>query len=103
MFWNATFPEIEVKYTVSNGFPAVVQCSGSHLLKLADMDDPEAVKYTYVKLGGIAAEIIMFNQHSEFDMFSDFVTTDFYSGESGLDCQDNEIHCGDFSENPLDF
>ena len=95
MFWNATFPDIPVKYAVSDGLPAVIPSSDGHALKLADMDNREASRYVYIKLGGIAAEIIMFNLHPAVDLIADFVTTDFYSGESGLDWQDDQEHGGD--------
>lgn len=81
----------------------MIRRSGNHALKLADMDNGQAARYACIELGGIAAEIIMFNLHPAADLIADFVTSDFFSGESGLDWQDNEIHCGDFSEIRLIF
>ena len=96
-FWKAAFPNIATRYAVKDGFPAVIRRSGNNALRLERMDNAEAARYACIKLGGIAAEIIMFNLHPAVDLISDFVTTDFYRGESGLDWKDDQEHGGDVS------
>ena len=96
-FWKAAFPDVATRYAVKDGFPAVIRRSGNNALRLERMDNAEAARYTCIKLGGIAAEMLLFGLAPAAEMIADFVSTDFYTSESGIDWKDDQEHGGDVS------
>lgn len=96
-FWKAAFPNIATIYVVKDGFPAVIRWSGNNALRLEHMDNAEAARYACIKLGGIAAEILLFGLAPAAEMIADFISSDFYTSKSGIDWKDDQEHGGDVS------
>ena len=97
MFWKAAFPNVATRYAVKDGFPAVIRRSGNNALRLEHMDNAETARYACIKLGGIAAEMLLFGLAPAAEMIADFITSDFYTCESGIDWKDDQEHGGDIS------
>ena len=97
-FWGAMFPEIKTKYSVVNGLPAVIRKSGNHNLSLEKLTVEDASRYVYIKLGGVAAEMVLLGIENEAEEIADFIANDFLAENSTLDWKDDAEHGGDISD-----
>lgn len=91
------FPEIKTKYSVVNGMPAVIRKSGNHNLDLEKLTVEDASRYIYIKLGGIASEMVLLGIENEAEEIADFVSNDFLSENPLLDWKDDAEYGGDIS------
>lgn len=94
-FWGLTFPEIKTKYSVVNGLPLVIRKSGAHNLDLDNMPVEEVSRYAYIKLGGIASEMILFGIEKDAEAIAEFVTNDIFADQPTLDWKDDAEYGGD--------
>ena len=97
-FWGITFPEIKTKYSVVDGLPLVIRKSGAHDLDLENMTVEDVSRYTYIKLGGIASEMVMFGIENDAEAIADFVSNDFFADTPTLDWKDDAEYGGDISD-----
>jgi len=96
-FWGITFPEIKTKYSVVDGLPLVTRKSDAHELDLDKMTVEEASRLAYIKLGGIASEMIMFGIEGDAEAIADFITNDFFSDPPTFDWKDDAQFGGDIA------
>lgn len=97
-FWGAVFPDIKTKYAVVNGMPATVRKSGNHNLDLQSMSAEDASRYVYIKLGGIAAEMVLFGIENAVDEIAEFIADDYMAETPLLDWKDDAEHGGDIAD-----
>ena len=96
-FWGAMFPDIKTKYAVVAGMPATVRKGGNHNLDLQSMTAEDASRYLYIKLGGIAAEMVLFGIENAVDEIAEFIADDYASETPLFDWQDDAEHGGDIA------
>lgn len=97
-FWGIVFPDIKTKYAVVSGMPATVRKSGNHPLNLQSMTIEDASRYIYIKLGGIAAEMVLFGIENAVDEIAESVADDYVTEHPQFDWRDDAEHHGDISE-----
>jgi len=98
-FWRACFPDVRTRYAVQNGLPCVMRDDGEHSLAIADMSVEDASRYAYVKLGGIAAEMVLLGLDGDAERIADWVARDYLSGDKArIDWSDDAAQGGDIPE-----
>ena len=78
--------------------PLVIRKSGAHDLDLENMTVEDVSRYTYIKLGGIASEMVMFGIENDAEAIADFVSNDFFADTPTLDWKDDAEYGGDISD-----
>lgn len=97
--WRAMFPDVRTSYAVRDGLPCVLRDDGEHSLAIADMTIEDATRHAYVKLGGIAAEMVLLGLDGEAERIADWVARDYLAGDKArIDWADDEAHGGDIPE-----
>ena len=98
-FWRACFPDVRTRYAVQNGLPCVLRDDGEHSLAIADMTVEDATRYAYIKLGGVAAEMVLLELDGDAERIADWVATDYLAGDKArIDWADDAAHGGDIPE-----
>lgn len=98
LMWLAMFPDVRTRYAVRNGLPCVLRDDGAHSLAIADMTIEDATRYAYVKLGGIAAEMVLLGLVGDAEHIADWVATDYRKKQPLIDWDDDAAHGGDIPE-----
>ena len=97
-FWKLVFPEIRTRYAVRNGLPLVERVDGNAKVKAKNLSREEASRWIYVKLGGIAAEMLTMGLEADADEIARWVASDYLDNSHCLDWGDDSAHGGDLSQ-----
>lgn len=99
LMWRVMFPEVATHYAIQCGLPCVLRDDGEHSIAIADMTIEDATRYAYIKLGGIAAEMVLLGLDGDAERIADWVATDYLAGDKArIDWSDDEAHGGDIPE-----
>ena len=97
-FWRMMFPEIKTKYSVINGLPLVTRKTGATELDLDKMSVEDLSRHVYIKLGGIASEMILFGIENDAEAIADFITNDIFADSPIFDWKDDAEFGGDIAD-----
>lgn len=99
LMWRAMFPEVATHYAIQCGLPCVIRDDGEHSLAIADMTIEDATRHAYIKLGGIAAEMVLLGLDGDAERIADWVATDYLARDKArIDWADDAAHGGDIPE-----
>ena len=97
-FWALMFPDIKTKYSVVKGLPLVIKKSGASDLDLDNMTVEDVSRHVYIKLGGIASEMILFGIEQDAEAIADFITNDIFADSPTFDWKDDAEFGGDIAD-----
>lgn len=99
LMWRAMFPDVPTHYGIQGGLPCVMRDDGAHSLKISEMTIEDASRYTYIKLGGIAAEMVLFGIGAHAVEIAEWTASDYLARDKAqIDWEDDAEHGGDIPE-----
>ena len=99
LMWLAMFPEVATHYAIQCGLPCVLRDDGAHPIAIADMTIEDATRHAYIKLGGVAAEMVLLGLDGDAERIADWMASDYLvKDKSRIDWADDAAHGGDIPE-----